>query len=115
MCERRLRFVNMLWLLSALSIPSIANPIDLSLLCGPGDCVVSADTTHSSASGLLVVTGEFTVNSGVVLEFLVKTQINIDGNLHLGGIVGSPRNEGVGGLRGEGATGQLGGNDCAGG
>jgi hypothetical protein len=108
---RQLTVGTMSWVLLAFSIPAVANPIDLSQLCGSGDCVVSANTTIGSASGPLTVTGNFTVNSGVVLEFLVDTQINIGGNLNLQGVVGGPGNGGVGGAGGgSGLPGSPGGN-----
>ena len=99
------------WALMAFSIPAVADPIDLSQLCGSGDCVVSANTTIGSASGPLTVTGNFTVSSGVALEFLVDAQININGNLNLQGVVGGPGNGGVGGTGGNaGQPGNPGGN-----
>lgn len=106
---RKLSLSTTLWLLTGLSLPAAA--IDLSQLCGSGDCVVSTNTTVDSAGGPLVVTGNFTVNSGVVLEFLVDTQIGINGNLIIDGIVGGPGNGGVGGLGGSaGQAGGLGGD-----
>jgi hypothetical protein len=108
---RQLTVSTLPWVLVAFSIPAVANPIDLSQLCGASDCVVSVNTTIGSASGPLTVNGNFTVNSGVALEFLVDTQINIDGNLNLQGVVGGPGNGGVGGVGGgSGLPGSPGGN-----
>jgi hypothetical protein len=108
---RQLTVSTLPWVLVAFSIPAVADPIDLSQLCGASDCVVSANTTIGSSSGPLTVSGNFTVNSGVVLEFLVDTQINIGGNLNLQGVVGGPGNGGVGGAGGvSGLPGSPGGN-----
>lgn len=84
-----------------------AAPIDLSQLCGAGNCVVSTSQTIGSASGPLEVGGNFTVDPGVVLEFLVPVTIRVDGNMVLSGTVGAPGNGGDGGSGG--AAGQPGG------
>lgn len=96
------------WMLMALSSPVVAAPpIDLSQLCGPGDCVVATNTTIGSAGGALSVGGNFTVNPGVVLQFLVPVRINVAGNMVLAGTVGAPGNGGDGGAGG--GPGQQGG------
>lgn len=101
----------LLWMLMALSAPVVAAPIDLSQLCGSGDCVVSANTTIVSASGPLSVAGNFTVNSGVVLEYLVPIRIDVAGNMVLAGILGAPGNGGNGGAGGSaGQPGSAGGS-----
>ena len=97
------------WLLAAASASAsaAAAPIDLSQLCSSGNCVVSTDATVGSASGPLTVPGNFTVNSGVVLQFLVPVRIKVDGDMLLSGTVGAPGNGGDGGSGG--APGQPGG------
>lgn len=85
--------------------------INLSQLCGgAGDCVVSANTVVDSAGAPLTVGGNFTVNPGVLLVFTVPIEINVNGNMVLGGTVGAPGNGGSGG-----AAGGAGQNGAAGG
>lgn len=98
-------------MLAAMSAPVLAVTIDLSQLCGAGNCVVQSNTTIGSASGSLNVAGDFTVNPGVVLEFLVPVNIKVSGNMVLSGTVGAPGNGGDGGSGGGPAQpGGVGGN-----
>ena len=99
------------WWLAAVAAPVGAASIDLSQLCGSGDCVVSTNTTIVSASAPLSVGGNFTVNPGVVLEFRVPIRIDVAGNLILSGTVGAPGDGGSGGPGGDaGQVGYAGGN-----
>ena len=98
-------------MLMAGASPAGAASIDLSQLCGSGDCVVSTNTTIVSANGPLSVGGNFTVNAGVVLEFLVPIRLDISGNMVLAGTLGAPGNGGAGGNGGDsGQPGGAGGN-----
>lgn len=97
----------LLGLLMAMSGPLAAATIDLSQLCGAGDCVVATNTTINSASGPLTVGGNFTVNPGVVLQFLVPIQIKVAGNMVVSGTIGAPGDGGAGGIGG--GSGQPGG------
>ena len=94
-------------MLLAFCAPAAATPIDLSQLCGSGDCVVSANTTIGSASSPLAVQGNFTINSGVVLEYRVPIRIDVAGNMLLAGTLGAPGHGGDGGVGGN--SGQAGG------
>jgi len=93
-----------LWF-TVIAAPVAAAPIDLSQLCGASNCVVSTSQTIGSASGPLDVEGDFTVDPGVVLQFLVPVTISVDGNMVLSGTVGAPGNGGVGGHGGDGGSG----------
>jgi len=97
----------MTWLLLTLAGPASATPIDLSQLCGSGDCVVSSDKTITSASGPLNVNGNFTIEAGVVVEFLVPIHLKVAGDMVLSGTIGAPGNGGDGGAGG--GPGQPGG------
>lgn len=94
-------------LIGSFCAPLAAAPIDLSQLCGPGDCVISANTTIGSASSPLAVSGNFTINPGVVLEYIIPIRIDISGNMVVSGTLGAPGNGGNGGNGG--AVGQPGG------